>query len=172
MNFSYELMMGKIVGLFSILVVWSVSYASAKTWKVRGASNHSAFMGKWPTVISLIHPQDELSFKEMRMWGYSKISSCCICDWYKFKRNGRQGESKVTNTNGGKLPCRPSSSYKKLLDRVTFWIVYIAWRVGYKIAAYSATSVGVGRKNRLFCVCVTETVLLLLLSISLCILLW
>ena len=42
---------------------------------------------------------------------------------------------------------RPFSSYKKLLDRVSFWIMYIPWRVGYKIAAYNATSVGVGRKN-------------------------
>ena len=49
---------------------------------------------------------------------------------------------------------RPSSSYKKLLDRVAFWTMYIAWGVGYKIAAYNATSVGVGRKNILFCVCV------------------
>ena len=31
---------------------------------------------------------------------------------------------------------RPSSSYKKLLDRVAFWIVYIAWTVGYKVVAY------------------------------------
>ena len=60
-------------------------------------------------------------------------------------------------------PHRPSSSYKKLLDRVAFWIVYIAWRVWYKVFAHNATSVGVGRGNRLFCVCVAETVLLLLL---------
>ena len=36
----------------------------------------------------------------------------------------------------------------------------IAWRVGYKIVAYNATSVGVGKRNTLFCVCVAETVLL------------
>ena len=41
-------------------------------------------------------------------------------------------------TNGRKLLRRSSSSYKKLLDRVAFWIVY-------KIVAYNATSVGVGR---------------------------
>ena len=38
----------------------------------------------------------------------------------------RQGESKIPNTNGGKLLRRPSTSYKKLLDRVTFGIIYIA----------------------------------------------
>ena len=70
-NFCYEIVMGKTKGL--ILVVWSVSYALLKTWSARGASNHSAFMGKWPTVISLIHPKDELSFKEMRMWVQYKI---------------------------------------------------------------------------------------------------
>ena len=47
-----------------------------KICSVRGASTHSAFMEKWSTVISLIHSQDELSFKEMRMWGQTKISSC------------------------------------------------------------------------------------------------
>ena len=58
-----------------------------------------------------------------------------------------------------------------LLDRVAFWIVYIAWGVGYKIVACNATSVGAGRRNTLFWV--AETVLLfLLLSILLCILLW
>ena len=40
-------------------------------------------MGKWLTVISLIHPEDKLSFKEMRIWGQSEISFYCICDWCK-----------------------------------------------------------------------------------------
>ena len=48
--------------------------------------------------------------------------------------------------------------------------MYIAWRLGYKTVAYNASSVGVGRRNVLFCVCVAETVSLLL-SILLCILL-
>ena len=66
------------------------------------------------------------------------------------KKNGRHGHSKITNTNGGKLFRRPSSSYKKLLDRVAFWTGYIAWRVGYKFVTYNATSAGVGERNRLF----------------------
>ena len=37
-----------------------------KTGSTREAFNHSAFMGKWSTIISLIHPKDELSFKVMR----------------------------------------------------------------------------------------------------------
>ena len=63
--------------------------------------------------------------------------------WIKI--NERQEEPKITNTNSGKLLCRPSSSYK-LLDR----IVYIAWRVGHKIVAYNATSVRMGRRNSFF----------------------
>ena len=86
-------------------------------------------------------------------------------------RNGRQGEFKIINNNGGKL-YRPSSSYKNLLDRVNFWTVFIAWRVGYKIVAYNATFLGVGRRISIFCVCVAKTVLILLLSLLLCILLW
>ena len=141
-------------------------------------------MGKWSTIISLIYSKDELSFKVMRMWAQSKISSCCICDWCVvfvigvlylwlvwINKNGRQGESKIINTNGGKF-YRPSSSYKNLLDRVTFWIVYIAWRVGYKIVTHNATFLGVGRRNSFFCACVAKTVLIFLLSLLLCILLW
>ena len=59
-----------------------------KTWSMREASNHSAFMGKWSTVISLIHPKDELSFNKMRMWGQSKISSC---DWCESSEMGGRG---------------------------------------------------------------------------------
>ena len=65
----------------------------------------------------------------------------------------------------------PSSSYKTLLDRVTFWIVYIPWTAWYKIVTYNATSVGVGRQNRLFCLCVAETVLVVVVVVV-CILLW
>ena len=65
-----------------------------KTWSAREASIHSAFMGKWPTIISLIHPKDELSFKEIRMWGQSKISSCFICDWCESREMGGRGSPK------------------------------------------------------------------------------
>ena len=52
----------------TVLVVWSVSYALAKNLECKGnIYNHSDFMGKWPTVFSLIHAKDGLSFKEMRM---------------------------------------------------------------------------------------------------------
>ena len=111
----------------------------------------------------LIHLEDELSFKEMRMCGQYKISLCFL--WLVWiKRNGRQGEYKITNTNGGKLLRRPSSRYKKLLDRVAFWIVYIARRVGYKMVAYNATSVEVGRRNRLFlCMCTRNCISLIVI---------
>ena len=88
-----------------------------KTRSVRGASNHSAFMGKWSTVISLIHPKDELSFKEVRMWDQCKISSCCI--WIGVNQEKWEaGGAKITNNNGGKLLRRRPSCYKKVLDRV------------------------------------------------------
>ena len=70
-------------------------------------------------IFNLIHPVDEFSFKEMRTYGQFKILSY-------IKRNRRQGESKIPNTSGGKLLCRPSSSHKKLLDRVAFGIMYVA----------------------------------------------
>ena len=33
------------------------------------------------------------------------------------------GESKIPNTNGGEVLCRPSDSYRKLLDRLAFRIL-------------------------------------------------
>ena len=46
-------------------------------------------------IISLIHPKDELSFKEMRMWGQSKISSCSICDWFESREMGDRGSPRL-----------------------------------------------------------------------------
>ena len=99
----------------------------------------------------------------MRLWAQSKFLSYRISDWCESREMGGRWSSRLP-TNGGKLLCRPSS-YKKLLDRVTFWIVYVAWRVGYKIVAYNATSVGVGRRNILFCVCVAEAVIIVAIII-------
>ena len=99
----------------------------------------------------------------MRLWAQSKFLSYRISDWCESREMGGRWSSRLP-TNGGKLLCRPSS-YEKLLDRVTFWIVYVAWRVGYKIVAYNATSVGVGRRNILFCVCVAEAVIIVAIII-------
>ena len=58
------------------LAVWSASYASAKPLAHGGVSYHPTFTGNYYLhVFSLIHPVDEFFFKEMRMWGQSKISS-------------------------------------------------------------------------------------------------
>ena len=66
-----------------------------KHWSARGASHHPLI---WATIIhtffSLIHPVDELSFKEMRMWGQPKTSSCCLCVWYKSKELRSRGSTR------------------------------------------------------------------------------
>ena len=42
--------------------------------------------------------------------------------------------------------------------------MYIAWRVGYKIVAYNATSVGVGRKIHFFvCMCSRNCVIIIVI---------
>ena len=126
-----------------------------KTWSARGASNHSAFMGKWPTLISLIHsPRGWVILQGNEGVGSVQDFILLYLRLVWIKRNRRQGESNIINTIGGKLLRRPSSSYKKLCERAALWIVYIAWREGYKIVAYNATSVGVGREIHFFvCMC-------------------
>ena len=68
-----------------------------KPWSARGASHHPLI---WATIIhtffSLIHPVDEFSFKEMRMWGQPKTSSCCLCVWCKSKE--LQGREEVQDS--------------------------------------------------------------------------
>ena len=65
-----------------------------KSWSARGASHHSVFMGsslllvRWLfsvfclfslfCLFSPCYPVDEFSFKEMRTWGWSTITSFCI----------------------------------------------------------------------------------------------
>ena len=79
-------------------------------------------MDYYSHVFSLVRPLplDEFSFKKMRTWGQSKIYSCCFYVWCKLKRINRQRESKIPNTNGGKLLCRPSTT------RITFGIHTLA----------------------------------------------
>ena len=71
-------------------VIWSASYALAKTLECEGSISSSTV---WATIIhtffSLIHPVHEFSFKEMSiMWGQPKISSCCLCVWCKSEELG------------------------------------------------------------------------------------
>ena len=115
-------MMRDIEGL--ILLFGVPAMLQIKPWNVRGASSHPLI---WATIIhvffSLIHPLDEFSFKKMTMWSQPKISSCCLCVWYKSKELGGKGGYKIPNTNGGKLLRRFSFTYGKLLETVAFRIL-------------------------------------------------
>ena len=85
-------MMGERRPSFGIFVVWSASFVSAESLERGGIISSRSFYGQLPDyyshVFSLIHPVDEFSFKEMRTWGQSKISSCCICVWCKSREIG------------------------------------------------------------------------------------
>ena len=83
------------------------------------------------------------------------------------KRIMRQGESKIPHINGGKIPRRPSSSCKTLLDWVALGIVHIAWRVWYKNMACNATFFGVGRRNIFFlCICTRNCIIITIVIIN------
>ena len=55
---------------------------SAKIPVREGSISPSSFYGQlpdyWSQAFSLIYPVDEFSFKEMKTWGPSKISSYCF----------------------------------------------------------------------------------------------
>ena len=73
--------------LFGVLAVLRL-----KLWSVR--DNVIIQMAHYSShVFSLIHilPLDEFSFKKMRTWGQSKISSCCLCVWCKSRELGSRG---------------------------------------------------------------------------------
>ena len=96
-TFCWRSMMEAIEDL--ILVFGVPAMLQVKPWKARGASHHSLM---WPTIIrtifGLINPLDEFSFKEMSMWGKSKISSCCLCVWCKSKELGGRGSTRLPTT--------------------------------------------------------------------------
>ena len=98
----------------------------AKTLECEGSILSSSFCGHlanyYSHVFSLVHRLDEFSFKKMRTWGQSKVSSCCLCVWCKSRELGDRGS---LNTIGGNLLHRPSTSYKKAFDRIAFGINYI-----------------------------------------------
>ena len=85
-----------------------------KPWSARGASHHPLI---WATIIhtffSLIHPVDEFFFKEMRMWGQPKTSSCRLCVWCKSKDLVGKGSTRfptsmVESYSADFLPARES----------------------------------------------------------------
>ena len=79
-------------------------------------------MSNWPTTIyTFLTLSTQWMSSPLRKWGLMVSSR-----FYHISRNRRQGESKIPNTSGGKLLCRPSSSHKRLLDRVPFGIIYVA----------------------------------------------
>ena len=91
----------KVYKSMSKIVVWNISYASVKTLEREGRiSSSSNFCGQladyYSHVFSVIHtlPLDEFSFKEIRTWGQSKISSCCLCVWCKSRELGGKGSSR------------------------------------------------------------------------------
>ena len=89
----------------------------------------------------------------MRMWSQSKISSCFIYDWCKSRVvGGRESQ---------RLPTQMVESFfADLLPAIKS-----DWRVGYKIVAYNAISVGLGRQKRLFCECAAETIIIVIINI-------
>ena len=115
-----------------------------KIWSIREASNQSAFMDKWPGLLLALSAQ-RMSYPS-RKWG-CRVTPRFDLVVFAIGKNQERWEV------GGSQDYQhqwPSSSYKKLLDRATFWIVYIPWRAWYKTVAYNATSNGVGRQNRHF----------------------
>ena len=142
-----------------------------KTWRARGTSNHSASMGKWPKVISLIHPEDELSFKEMRMWGQSKILSCCICDWCESREIEGMGSTRLTTTIVESFSADLLPAIKSYWTESPFILCILPWEKDTKLLHIMPLLLEWGENNTFLWVSIAETVLLLL-SILFCILLW
>ena len=84
-------------------VVWSVSYVSAKTMEHKGSISSSSFYGQlvdcyYSHILALSNQWMKFSFNEMRMWGQSKITCCCICDWCKSsEKEGRGSQAMQHN---------------------------------------------------------------------------
>ena len=105
---------------FGVLAMFRLNPQSAS-----GAWHHAAFMGNWPIfinhVFTLIHPLDEFSFKEMRTWSQSKISSCCLCVQCK-SRGIRRGGGQC-NIHQWWRASPQTFQLQKIIGRVAFRIL-------------------------------------------------
>ena len=76
-----------------------VFIASAKIAEREGSISPSSFYGRLSDYLShvfcLFYQVDEFSFKEMRMWGQSKISYSCIRVWCQSGELGRRRTSRL-----------------------------------------------------------------------------
>ena len=117
-------MMRKIECLILLFLYFGVlAMLSGGEESISSSSFYGQLADFYSHVLSLIHPVDEFSFKEIRRWGQYNILSCCLCVWCRWRERGSRGESKILNNNGGKLLQRPSSNCRKLLDRLAFRIL-------------------------------------------------
>ena len=128
----------------------------------QGGILSSSFCGQladcYSHVFILIHPLDEFSFKQMRMWGQSKISPCCIYVWCKSRELGGRGSPRFP-TQMVEIFFADLTSYKKLLGRVAFGTIYIAlaksWRVrgaaDRQLPDYQSHALGLSTQQQLCC---------------------
>ena len=108
---------------FAVFVVWSVGYVLTES--LREASHHLKFMGNWPTIIHtfLALSTQWISFPS-RKWGRGvSLWFHLVAFVLRVNQESCAGESKIPNTSGEELLRRPSDSYRKFLDRVTFKIL-------------------------------------------------
>ena len=140
-----------------------------KTWSVRGAFNHSAFMGKW---LLLALSTQRMSYPSKK-WGCG-VNSRFHLVVFVIGLNQENWET------GGAQDYQ-HQWWKASLQTFQPWIVIGQSRLlncvycferriqNWCIQCHFCWS---GETKYSFCVCVAETVLLLLLSILLCILWW
>ena len=120
-------LMGETEGLILLFLQFGVlAMFWLNPWSTREASHHPVFKGNRSTII---HTFLALSTQWMscpsRKWGRG------VSLWFHLvafvlgvnQENWGAGESRIPNSNGGQPLCRPSNSYRKLLDRVAFRIL-------------------------------------------------
>ena len=101
------------------LLLWLTSRSA------RWASHHPTFIGNCPIIShSFLALSTQWMSSPSRKWGcgVSPRFHLIVFVFGVNKRIRRQGKSKIPNTNGGTLLHRPSSSYRKLFNRVAFRI--------------------------------------------------
>ena len=116
----------------AIFAAWSVSYVLAESLEAQGM--HLIIQLLWATFIqtnyysNIFSPNHPVDSSPSRKWG------CGVSLWFHLVAfvlgvriaekienwGGGAGEESPSVTLGGELLCRPSKSYRKLLDRVAF----------------------------------------------------
>ena len=98
------------------------------------------------------------------MWGQSKLSSCCICDWCKSREIGGRGSLRLPTSMVECFSTDLLPAIKSYWTESLFELCILLGEQDTKLLHIMPLLQELGEKIDLFCVCVTETIIIVIID--------